>query len=227
MSPHQLIESIRLYLPTLVGALPLVIGIIIGTMVLNLVVGRMLLLLAARTHLTKNEIHPVRHLIRWILRVLALVLIFGVLGFELGGLWAMISTVLGLIAIGFVAVWSLLSNASSTVLILFLRPYQIGDDIEFVGEQVRGRVMDLNFFFTTLLDHDGQLVQIPNNLFFQKAIKRRRNRQTVSLAHQLNNPRAAQVETPPHPPANPEGTTQQQTPSPLLSSPDPRSISPR
>ena len=168
MSPQQLLDSIKAYLPTLVAALPLVLGIIIGVMLLNLFLGRVLVLLGSKTNLTRNDIEPVRRLIAWILRVLGLILVFGVLGFELGGLWAMISTVLGLIAIGFVAVWSLLSNASSTVLILFLRPYQIGDDVEFVGEPVRGRVMDLNFFFTTLLDHEGQLVQIPNNLFLDR-----------------------------------------------------------
>lgn len=227
MSPQQLLDSIKAYLPTLVAALPLVLGIIIGVMLLNLFLGRVLVLLGSKTNLTRNDIEPVRRLIAWILRVLGLILVFGVLGFELGGLWAMISTVLGLIAIGFVAVWSLLSNASSTVLILFLRPYQIGDDVEFVGEPVRGRVMDLNFFFTTLLDHEGQLVQIPNNLFFQRVLRRRRNRHTVSLAHQLNNPIAAKIEPPPHPPETKEEATHQQHPDPLLSAPDPRSISPR
>ena len=227
MSPHQLFERITNYLPTLIGALPIVLGIIVGVMLLNLIIGRMLLLLAARTNLTKTEVEPVRHIVGWILRVLGGVLILGVLGFELGGLWAMISTVLGLIAIGFVAVWSLLSNASSTVLILFLRPYQIGDDVEFVGEQVRGRVMDLNFFFTTLLDHEGNLIQIPNNLFFQKALKRRPNPQTVSLAHQLNNPTAALVERPPRPNPAAEAAPPPSEPDPLLSVPDPRSISPR
>lgn len=226
MEFQQVIDRISAYVPTLAAVLPVVLGIIIGTVVLNLVIGRMLTLLADRTHLTRTEVQPIRHVARWILRIIATVLILGVLGFELGGLWAMISTVLGLIAIGFVAVWSLLSNASSTVLILFLRPFQVGDDVEFAGEPVRGRVMDLNFFFTTLLDHEGNLVQIPNNLFFQKTLKRRRNQHPVSLAHQLNNPEAAQVERPPGPtPAN-EEPRRLPEPNPLLSVPDPATITP-
>ena len=137
----------------------------------------------------------------------------------------MLSTILGLVAIGFVAVWSLISHTSATMLILFLRPFQIGDDIEFPGEPVKGRVVDLNFFFTTLVDHDATLYQIPNNLFFQKTLKRRKNGNVISLAAQLNSPQAHNVELPPAPPKR-EGPEQVREPDPMMMLPDPRSITP-
>lgn len=209
----------------LISTLPAALAIILGALVLRIVVSRVLHLLADRTSLTREMIAPVVRLVRTFISLAAIVLILGVFGFNLGGLWAMLATILGLIAIGFVAVWSLLSNTSSTVLILILKPFQVGDDIELAGEPVKGRVIDINFFYTTLLDEDGRYVQVPNNQFFQKTLKRRCNESTISLAFQLNNPVPADL--PPPPPApKPENEPKAPAPDPLLSIPDPGSFTP-
>lgn len=187
------------YLPRFLSAIPVALAIIVGTFLLNLVLGRAMVLLARRTHLTAEDVMPVRRLVCWVIRLVGLILILSVFGFQIGGIWAMLSTILGLVAIGFVAVWSLISHSTATMLLLLLRPFQVGDDIEFAGEQVRGRVVDINFFFTTLIDHDGMLQQIPNNLFFQKTLKRRKSAKPYSLAVQLHARHAADVGLPPPP----------------------------
>ncbi|HEY8994395.1 MAG TPA: mechanosensitive ion channel family protein [Lacunisphaera sp.] len=225
MQLSNLTERIADYLPQLMGALPLVLGIVIGTYFLNLLLGRALVLLAHRTHLTEVDVLPVRHILRWITRLLAVILILSVLGFQIGGIWAVLSTIFGLVAIGFVAVWSVISHTSATVLILLLRPFQMGDDLEFPGEPIRGRAVDLNFFFTTLIDHEGNLYQIPNNLFFQKTVKRRKNERLVSLAAQLNSSVALEVPLPPAPDATVPAGKARET-SPLMNTPDPKSFMP-
>jgi hypothetical protein len=158
-----------------------------------------------------------------------LVLVLGVFGFELGGMWTIISTMVAMVAIGFVAVWSLLSHPTSTFLILFLRPYQVGDEIELAGEPVRGRVIDLNYFYTTLLAEDGQLLQVPNNLFFQKTVRRRPGASPAfTLVQQLHSPTAAAL--PPPPPSlqsKDQPATKSTEPNPLMSVPDPATLSPR
>ena len=211
-------------LPQLLAALPVVGGIIVATFVLNLFIGRMLRVLAHRTRLTEEDVLPFRRLLVWLVRGISFILILGVFGFQIGGIWAMLSTIFGLVAIGFVAVWSLLSHTTATLLLLILRPFQVGDDIEFAGESVAGRVADLNFFFTTLVDHEGVLFQIPNNLFFQKSIKRRRHQPSHSLAAQLNAVHPASVELPPK--YSGEGTGKVSEPDPMMNFPDPRSIAP-
>lgn len=210
--------------PRLLAILPVAIAIIVGAIVLRMIAARLLYLLARNTNLTREAVMPFVRLVKIGINLGALVLILGVFGFELGGLWAMFATVLGMIAIGFVAVWSLLSNSTATLLILILRPYQIGDDIEIAGDPVKGRVIDLNFFFTTLLDEDGRYVQVPNNQFFQKTLKRRRNEGTISLAYQLNSPGPADL---PPPPPSPKSDPQLRIgPDPLAQLPDPRSLTP-
>jgi len=79
---------------------------------------------------------------------------------------------LALVAIGFVAVWSVLSNALCSLLLVLFRPFDLDDFVEFPGEEIQGRVKDLNILYTILETADGALYQVPNNVFFQKTIKR-------------------------------------------------------
>lgn len=211
------------YLPHLLEALPVAGIIIVGAWILNLLIGRAMSLVARRTRLTDMDVLPVRKILSWGVRVIALILILSVFGFQIGGIWAMLSTIFGLVAIGFVAVWSILSHTSATMLILFLHPFQVGDDIDFPGEPIKGRVIDLNFFFTTIVDHDGTFCQIPNNLFFQKTLRRRKNEYIVSLAAQLNSAQPATVDLPPAPLAGqPAGTVKE--PDANMQYPDPKSM---
>ena len=43
-------------------------------------------------------------------------------------------------------------------------------------------MIDLNIFYTTLDAGDGTLMQVPNNLFFQKVLRRRPAARAVPLA---------------------------------------------
>ncbi|HEY5552138.1 MAG TPA: mechanosensitive ion channel family protein [Opitutaceae bacterium] len=201
MTLDQLWKDLASLLPGFLTALPVAAVVILGGFLVNVIIGRALRLLAARTSLTPADVAPARNVLRWLVRVITAVIVLGVFGFELGGLWAMISTVLAMIAIGFVAVWSMLSNTSATVLLVLLRPFRVGDDLELPSEGVHGRVIDLNFFFTTLVDHDGREWRVPNNLFFQKVVRRTAGSPAITLAAQLNSSTPAQVGLPPPPPA--------------------------
>jgi small-conductance mechanosensitive channel len=165
---------------------PPVVAVLGGALLLNLLLGRGLQFIAHKAAFGHSELSPIHKLGRWLINGAALVLLLGVLGFNLGGIWAMMATVVGMVAIGFVAVWSVLSNTLCTIIILICRPFDIGDEIELAGEPVQGKVIDLNFIYTTLSAGDGVLIQIPNNLFLQRVVKRRRGRGGVSLAHQLS-----------------------------------------
>ncbi len=226
MQYSDLIDRFTAFLPRVLGALPLVAIVLVAVFLINLIVGRALLVMGRRTALTDQDILPVRRIAKWLIRLLGAILILNIFGFEIGGIWAVLSTILGLVAIGFVAVWSIISHTSATMLILLLQPYQIGDDVDFPGEPVRGRVVNLNFFFTTLVDHEGTLYQIPNNLFFQKTLRRRKNGRIVSLATQLHSEQPAPVELPPPPATSGDGIAKASPGEPMMNLPDQRSISP-
>ncbi len=175
-----------------VRELPTVVVILVVAFLLNAAIRRSIDFLAARTSPTFSG--PAKRAVKLFLVLAAVIAICGVYGADLGGLWTMLSATLALVALGFVAVWSVLSNVSCTVLILFFRPYEIGDELEFLDPAVKGTVVNLNFAYTTLRDDSGLLVQIPNNLFFQKIVKRRPGHySTVSLAEQLKRETAKEM----------------------------------
>jgi small-conductance mechanosensitive channel len=196
MTLGSFLASFDQYLPKLLAALPVAALVILGGLIANMAARRALTVLARRTSLTDNDVLPLRRILRWIVALVTFVLVLGVFGFELGGVWAILSTVLAMVAIGFVAVWSVLSHTTATVLILLLRPFHVGDTIELQSENVKGRVIDLNFFFTTLQVDEHTTHQVPNNLFFQKVVSRVRGTPGVSLAAQLGSQSPAKLAPP-------------------------------
>ncbi len=174
--------------------LPGTLAVLLGAFLLNLVVNRALKLLGRRTSLEHHHLAPFRKVLRWLIAVAAAILLLRfVFGVPLDSLWTTFTALFAMIAIGFIAVWSVLSNWLCTFVILITHPFSVGDEIEFAGEPVRGRVVDLNFVYTTLLCADGSALQIPNNLFFQKVLRRRRGTLQISLVEQLNAREPARV----------------------------------
>jgi len=114
-----------------------------------------------------------------------LILLLGEFDVPVTALWAVLSTVLAMVAIGFVAVWSVLSNAFCSVILLMFQPFRVGQRIEMPASGVGGKVVNFNMLFTTLQAEDGDLVQLPNNTFFQQPVRCRRGEKGVSLDEQL------------------------------------------
>lgn len=144
-----------------------------------------ILVFARWANLPRLAFAPVRLLIRYAVLVVALLLVLGRWGFEIGTITAVLSSILGLVAIGFVAVWSVLSNFLCTFVLVAFKPFLVGDELEFPQDNVKGKVVDLSMIFTTLEVSPGEVVVIPNNTFFQKPFRRKLGTVTVDLDYQL------------------------------------------
>ena len=126
---------------------------------------------------------PLRGLTRWLILGSAIMLVLERLGVSAQVLWGALTGFVAVAAIAFFAIWSVLSNMFCTLLIFALGPFRIGDCVEVLESAdkpgVRGRVLAINLFYTTLEDLTGDApgtwLQIPNSLFFQKAVRRWRN----------------------------------------------------
>lgn len=129
--------------------------------------------------------------LKWLFIAIALLLSLEYYGVSVGTLWAALSGVLALIALGFVAVWSVLSNILCSILLIFFPPFRIGDEIEIQEPTayvtIRGKVIGINMFYTTLDagkdedDDDNVTIKVPNNIFFLKFIRRIPGKRTESL----------------------------------------------
>jgi len=141
--------------------------------------------LAERGKLPRLAVKPLRLAMGYFILLGAVVLIVARWGMPVSSLVGGIGAVLGLVAIGFVAMWSMLSNFLCTFVLIVFNPFSAGDEIEIPGNKVKGRVTDLNLIFTTLETAPDETILVPNNIFFQQIFRRRGGKHTVSLEQQF------------------------------------------
>lgn len=124
---------------------------------------------------------------RGLIVVISGLTLIAIAGWRVESLWTFVTTLLAMIAIGFVAVWSILSNLLATLVILIWKPFNVGEEIELLPEGLSGQVVDINFMYTILESDGGARTAVPNSLFAQKFIKRKGMRRgpVRSLAEQL------------------------------------------
>ena len=111
----------------------------------------------------------------------ALLMVLERLGVSGTVLWTAFTGFAAVAAVAFFAAWSVLSNIFCTMLILTTRPFRLYDHVELLenGEKpgLRGQVVDINLIYTTLRESEdsdgaGTSLQVPNSLFFQRALRR-------------------------------------------------------
>ncbi|MGD2110812.1 MAG: mechanosensitive ion channel [Phycisphaerae bacterium] len=164
------------------GALVVLLALLLDRLVLTT-----LLTLNATGRLPESTVNIIRRWVRGVLTLVAGLTVVAIAGFEIRSIWAVLATFLAMVAIGFVAVWSILSNILATLVILIWRPFNVGENITVLPEALEGRVVDINFMYTTLKTEDGGKIAIPNNFFAQKFIRRQpvRGAPKRTLAEQL------------------------------------------
>jgi len=179
--------------------------LVLSEIVLVVVIGVVLYLLARRGIRSIERRHIVSlqssliitSVIKWAFIVTITLTCLNIFGISATSLWASLSAVLMLVALGFVAVWSILSNASCALFLVIFSPFRIGDEIEIIEPAMldpqkpglRGRVITISFIYTTVAETDSEgyenLVHVPNNQLFQKAIRCRKGTNTSSLKEAL------------------------------------------
>ncbi len=113
----------------------------------------------------------------WSAALLTILQHFGVSGTVL---WTAFTGFAAVAAVAFFAAWSVLSNLFCALLILTTRPFRLGDYVELLesGDKpgLKGKVIDINLVYTTLRELESErsqaVLQVPNNLFFQRTVRR-------------------------------------------------------
>ena len=100
----------------------------------------------------------------------ALILIAAIWGLNQNEIAIFASTIITALGIAFFAQWSLLSNITSSILLLFNHPVKLGDTIKIMDKDCpfEGEVTELNYFFVHLKTKDGEIITIPNSILMTK-----------------------------------------------------------
>jgi small-conductance mechanosensitive channel len=132
---------------------------------------RWLIYFQGRLNLTDKTNSIINRVITAVLWILTVFIVLDVWGIGLGGVWAVVVSAITLIGVGFIATWAIISNFTASFFLVLWRPFHVGQTVEMLPENLKGRVIDRNLMFTTLSEESGSVLQIPNNLFFQKIFR--------------------------------------------------------
>ncbi|MEJ2059708.1 MAG: mechanosensitive ion channel family protein [Gammaproteobacteria bacterium] len=161
-------DFIRASIPTII----LLVGGSLGIAVIQRLVRQSLARLQRRIPLSLDTVLVLQRLSAGVLWTVLLLFLLHLWGINVSGLWAMLVSVLAVIGVGLLAVWTMISNITASLFIWIWRPYELGQQIEILPEGFKGRAVDRNMMFTEVREDDGNILAIPNNLFFQRIIRR-------------------------------------------------------
>lgn len=169
--------------------------IVAGGILLHFSICRLLASLATRQHISDTVRQIGKRFSRWTLALLVFLFLLQQFGIKISTIVTSLFAIATLIAIGFIATWSVLSNFLCSFLLMVFSPFRIGDEIEICevvgGDGLRGRVVDFNMMYTSILEEGEQpeekraLIRIPNNTFFQKGVKRWKGAERKSIEKHL------------------------------------------
>lgn len=136
-----------------------------------------------RYRLAPEVVVGARRVCGFLVYATALLLALERLGVSGTWLWGAFTSFAAVGAVAFFAAWSVLSNIFCAMLIFTTRPFRLYDYIELIegGDKpgFRGQVTDINLIYTTLREvgadpqgGGGSVLQVPNSLFFQRAVRR-------------------------------------------------------
>lgn len=106
------------------------------------------------------------------LTVLFFTALFIIWGVETQDLFMTVSSVLTVIGVALFAQWSILSNITSGIILLFSFPFKIGDIIKIHDKDfpIEAEIEDIRAFHTYLKTSEGEMITYPNTLLLQKGI---------------------------------------------------------
>lgn len=145
--------------------------------VLILVIFQLILTKAAHRVGKRTEINITRtklmfKYINILISIIAIFLFSVAWGMDLGDLSLIFSSTFAVIGVALFAIWSILSNITSGIIMFFSFPYRIGDKIRIEDKDmpIEAVIEDIRAFHLHLRTNTGELTTYPNNLILQKAV---------------------------------------------------------
>ena len=154
-----------------IASIVLLLIAMFGVLAVHRVVQRVLLDMQPRFGFSYESIALVTRTVGGVLWFVIALLLLGSWGVSVSGVWTFLVGAITLIGVAFIVVWAMVSNITASVFLAIWRPFRLGETVEILPESVKGRVVDRNLMFTVLREEAGTVLQVPNNLFFQKMFR--------------------------------------------------------
>lgn len=128
--------------------------------------------IARKSGINEARIRLIRRYVTVTLVLIAFLIESFVFGTNLEKIAIIFSSVFAVLGVGLFAIWSILSNVTSGIIMFFNFPYKVGDKIEIHDKDfpITAVIEDIRAFQLHLRIENGNLVTYPNNLMLQKAV---------------------------------------------------------
>ena len=141
--------------------------ILIGGWVAAGWVRRKLLRVLERTPRVDQTLRPViANVVRYAILVFVLIAVLAQFGVQTTSIIALLAA--GGLAVG-LALQGTLQNIAAGIMLLFLRPFRVGDYID--AEGLAGTIEEIGLFTTQMRTYDGIYVEVPNGQLWNRAIR--------------------------------------------------------
>ncbi len=141
-------------------------------LIIRFILTRLITKIFRKNGINIARIHLINRYVSVTLFLIALIVIPFIFGTKIEQLAVLFSSVFAVIGIGLFAIWSILSNITSGIIMFFSFPYKVGDKIQIHDKDfpLEGIIEDIRAFQLHLRLENGDLVTYPNNLMLQKAV---------------------------------------------------------
>ncbi|PZD79356.1 mechanosensitive ion channel domain-containing protein [Mesonia sp. K7] len=148
------------------------IAVILFLLIVRLILTTTTNRVGKRQEINIARIQLMARYINFLMAFIALFLLLLVWGVTPKDFAVVFSSIFAVIGIALFAVWSILSNITSGVIMFFSFPYKIGDKIKIHDKDypMEAIIEDIKAFHLILRAENGELVTYPNNLILQKGV---------------------------------------------------------
>ena len=146
--------------------------LLIVLLIIRLIATTVIRKIARKSGINEARIQMIIRYLTVTLLLIAVLIGAFIFGMKAEDLTLIFSSVFAVIGIALFAIWSILSNVTSGVIMFFSFPYKVGDKIKIHDKDfpIVAIIEDIRAFQLHLRLDDGDLVTYPNNLILQKAV---------------------------------------------------------
>ncbi|RIA09419.1 mechanosensitive ion channel-like protein [Flavobacteriaceae bacterium MAR_2010_72] len=146
--------------------------VLLFLIIVRLIVNTLIKKIGRKSGVNEARIHLICRYVTVTLFLIAIIIESFIFGAEMKDWGVIFSSVFAVIGIGLFAIWSILSNITSGIIMFFSFPYKVGDKIKIHDKDfpIEGVIEDIRAFQLHLRLDNRDLVTYPNNLMLQKAV---------------------------------------------------------
>ncbi len=135
------------------------------------IIGLSLRSFSYRTKISKSTIDVIYKFSKWTIVLIVILILLRIFGI-LKNVIYIITLVIGTLIFLAFAGWSIIGNITAGIVLMIWKPFEIGDYIEIIPENITGKVEDITLMFVRIVTEKGEVINIPNTLLIQRFIRK-------------------------------------------------------